>query len=98
MNVNVMSDIEAGKKFDLFIGNAQIKPVVVTKNKKPVWIMLSMEAAEQILIPEIFWEKESGYDNWFHSKVQDSLDWLENWSIWLVENDELMQKTEKLLV
>ncbi|MDR1854173.1 MAG: type II toxin-antitoxin system Phd/YefM family antitoxin, partial [Azoarcus sp.] len=64
--------------------------VVITKNKRPVGIMLSMEDAAQTLIPDVFFDKEEGYDEWFKETVEDSLQALREGREKLYDHDEVV--------
>lgn len=60
---------EAKTHFGELLDTMQREPVLVTKNNRPVGIMISIKDAADTLIPELFMEKEDGYDEWFTSKV-----------------------------
>lgn len=64
---------DAKTRFGELLDTMQREPVVITKNKRPVGIMISMEDAANTLIPDMFLEKEPGYDAWFAEKVEASL-------------------------
>lgn len=64
---------EAKIHFGEFLDAMQREPVIVTKNNRPVGIMLSIEDAAATLIPEMFMEKEDGYEAWFQAKVTKTL-------------------------
>lgn len=67
-----MTAKEAKTRFGEFLDAMQREPVIVTKNNRPVGIMLSMQDAADTLIPEMFLEKEAGYDEWFEAKIRAS--------------------------
>ena len=67
--MKTMTAKEAKTRFGEFLDNMQREPVIVTKNNRPVGIMLSMQDAADTLIPEMFLEKEAGYDEWFEAKI-----------------------------
>lgn len=69
MPVKTMTAREAKNRFGEFLDAARREPVVVTKNDRPVGIMISIEDAADTLIPEMFMEKEAGYDEWLSAKV-----------------------------
>jgi prevent-host-death family protein len=68
-----MTARDAKTHFGEFLDTMQREPVVVTKNNRPVGIMLSMEDAADTLVAEMFLEKEAGYDEWFQAKVAKTL-------------------------
>lgn len=68
-----MTARDAKNRFGEFLDAARREPVVVTKNDRPVGIMISIEDAADTLIPEMFMEKEPGYEEWLASKVGSTL-------------------------
>ena len=69
MTMKTMTARDAKNRFGEFLDAARREPVVVTKNDRPVGIMISIEDAADTLIPEMFMEKEPGYEEWLISKV-----------------------------
>jgi hypothetical protein len=68
-----------------------------TKNNRPVGIMLSIQDAADTLVPEMFMEKEAGYDDWFAAKVNKTLANFENADATRSDHDTVMQRVwEKL--
>ena len=65
--MKTMSARDAKAHFGELMDAMQREPVVLTKNNRPVGIFISLEDAADSLIPEMFMEKEPGYDEW----VQD---------------------------
>lgn len=73
MILKTMTARDAKNRFGEFLDAARREPVVVTKNDRPVAIMISIEDAADTLIPEMFMEKEPGYEEWLASKVGSTL-------------------------
>jgi len=71
--MKTMTARDAKNHFGEFLDTARREPVIVTKNDRPVGIMISIEDAADTLIPEMFMEKEAGYDEWVSSKVGATL-------------------------
>ena len=71
--MKVMSARDAKNRFGEFLDTARREPVVVTKNQRPVAIMISVEDAADTLIPELFMDKEPGYEDWLFGKVTKTL-------------------------
>jgi prevent-host-death family protein len=71
--VKIMTAREAKNRFGEFLDAARREPVVVTKNDRPVGIMISIEDAADTLIPEMFMEREPEYDEWLAAKVGATL-------------------------
>ena len=67
--MKTMTARDAKNHFGEFLDAARREPVIVTKNDRPVGIMISIEDAADTLIPEMFMEKEPGYEEWLTSKV-----------------------------
>lgn len=71
--MKTMTARDAKTHFGEFLDAMQREPVVVTKNNRPVGIMLSIQDAADTLIPEMFMDKEAGYDEWFAARVFERL-------------------------
>lgn len=71
--MKVMSARDAKNHFGEFLDAARREPVVVTKNNRPVGIMISIEDAAGTLIQELIMEKEPGYDEWLFGKVTGTM-------------------------
>ncbi len=95
--MKTMTSVEAKNRFGAFLDAMQREPVIVTKNSRPVGIMISMEDAKNTFISEMFLEKEEGYDEWFTAKIQKSLDSLHDTSLPLSKHDDVIKRVSKLL-
>jgi prevent-host-death family protein len=71
--MKTMTARDAKNRFGEFLDLARREPVVVTRNDRPVGIMISIEDAADTLIPELFMDKEAGYDEWLAAKVGKTL-------------------------
>ena len=71
--MKVMTARDAKNHFGEFLDAARREPVVITKNDRPVGIMISIEDAADTLIQELIMEKEPGYDEWLFGKVTRTL-------------------------
>jgi prevent-host-death family protein len=69
MTMKTMTARDAKNHFGEFLDAARREPVIVTRNERPVGIMISIEDAADTLIPEMFMEKETGYEEWLTKKV-----------------------------
>lgn len=87
-----MTARDAKTHFGEFLDAMQREPVIVTKNNRPVGIMLSIEDAAHTLLPEMFMEKETGYEEWFQAKVTQSLDRFTSGQANVTAHDEAMDK------
>ena len=87
-----MSAREAKTHFGELLDTMQREPVMVTKNNRPVGIMLSIKDASDTLIPELFMEKEEGYDEWFVAKVTQSLAEVKAGTAVLADHDQVMDR------
>lgn len=67
--MKVMTARDAKNHFGEFLDAARREPVVVTKNDRPVGIMISIEDAADTVLPEFLLDKEPGYDGWLFEKV-----------------------------
>ena len=82
----------AKTRFGELLDSMQREPVVITKNNRPVGIMISIEDAANTLIPDLFMEKEPGYDAWFSEKVEGALAALKTGASTAEEHDIVMQR------
>lgn len=95
--MKTMTAREAKTHFGEFLDAMQREPVIVTKNNRPVGVMLSIQDAADTLVPEMFMEKEDGYDDWFAAKVNKTLANLQNTEAGCSDHDTVMQRVwEKL--
>ena len=90
--MKIMTARDAKTHFGEFLDTMQREPVIVTKNNRPVGIMLSIEDAADTLIPEMFMEKEAGYDEWFQKKVTKTLDAFAKGKTQTTAHDEAMDR------
>jgi len=88
---------EAKTHFGELLDAMQREPVIVTKNNRPVGIMISIEDAADTLIPEMFMDKEAGYDEWFQAKVGGALEAFKSGSSLASGHDEVMARVWKRL-
>jgi len=88
--MKVMSARDAKNRFGEFLDAARREPVVVTKNDRPVAIMISIEDAADTLLPELFMDKEPGYDEWLSEKVTKTLSRLNAGKTGLTEHADAM--------
>ncbi len=71
--MKVMTARDAKNHFGEFLDSARREPVVVTKNDRPVGIMISLEDAKDTLFADFFIDEESGYDEWLFGKVSRTM-------------------------
>jgi prevent-host-death family protein len=90
MSTATITAHEAKLHFWKFLDTAQKKTVIVTKNSKPIWVMISIEDAKNFLIWDIFLEQEKWYDDFFVEKVKNSLSLYNSWKNTTKKNDEVM--------
>lgn len=74
MEMKVMAARDAKNHFGEFLDSVRREPVVVTKNNRPVGIMISVEDAADTLLADFFAEKEAGYDEWLFGKVSKTME------------------------
>ena len=90
--MKTVSAREAKTHFGELLDTMQREPVMVTKNNRPVGIMISIKDASDTLIPELFMEKEDGYDDWFVAKVTRSLEAVKAGTTPLTHHDLVMDR------
>lgn len=71
--MKIMTARDAKNHFGEFLDSARREPVVVTKNDRPVGIMISVEDAAETMFSDFFIDPESGYDEWLFGKVSKTM-------------------------
>lgn len=95
--MKTMTAKEAKTHFGEFLDAMQREPVIVTKNNRPVGVMLSIQDAADTLVPEMFMEKEAGYEEWFVAKVGTTLDKLNNGRTTSADHETVMARVRAKL-
>jgi prevent-host-death family protein len=90
MAMKVMTARDAKNHFGEFLDSARREPVVVTKNDRPVGIMISLEDAKDTLFADFFIDKESGYDEWLFGKVNKTMERVASGKTELREHSDAM--------
>ena len=65
---------------------------MVPKNSHPVDIMISIKDAADTLRPELFMEKENGYDEWFTTQVTGRVEAMKADTTTLTNHDQAMNR------
>lgn len=90
--MKVMSARDAKNHFGEFLDAARREPVVVTKNDRPVGIMISIEDAADTVLPELLLDKDPGYDGWLFEKVSTTIRRVDAGETELFEHDDAMKR------
>ena len=88
--MKIMTARDAKNHFGEFLDSARREPVVVTKNDRPVGIMISLEDAKDTLFADFFIDKESGYDEWLFGKVSRTMGRVAEGATRLHEHSDVM--------
>jgi prevent-host-death family protein len=88
--MKIISAREAKNRFGEFLDAARREPVVITKNGRPVGVMISIEDAAETLLPEFLLDKEPGYDGWLFNKVSTTMQRLDAGESVVYEHDAAM--------
>jgi prevent-host-death family protein len=97
MSMKSMSARDAKNHFGEFLDASQREPVVITKNGRPVGIMISIEDALDTVLPEMIIDRESGYDAWLFEKVAGTIKRVETGETELVEHSEAVKRVRERL-
>lgn len=89
--MKVMSARDAKNHFGEFLDTVRREPVVVTRNNRPVGIMISVEDAADTVLPEMLLDKDPGYDGWVFDKVTATMARLEAGETELHAHDEALR-------
>jgi prevent-host-death family protein len=90
--MKVMSARDAKNHFGEFLDAARREPVVITKNDRPVGIMISIEDAADTVLPELLLDKDPGYDGWLFDKVSTTIRRVDAGEIELFEHEDAMKR------
>ncbi len=88
--MKVMTARDAKNHFGEFLDSARREPVLVTKNDRPVGIMISVEDAADTLLADFFVDKEAGYDEWLFGKVRRTMEGVDSGETVLREHSDAM--------
>jgi prevent-host-death family protein len=78
IKMEILTAKQAKNLFGEALDMTQREPVLITKNKRPVCVMVSIEDIKGTHLADLFYEKEAGYDEFVQKKVTASLKRLEN--------------------
>jgi prevent-host-death family protein len=95
--MKVMTAREAKNHFGEFLDSARREPVVVTKNKRVVGIMISIEDAADTILPEFLLDKEPDYDGWLFEKVSRTMKDAESGKAALYEHETAIERVRDRL-
>jgi prevent-host-death family protein len=73
MNMKTITARDAKTRFGELLDTAQREPVVITKNNRPVSVVVSIHDIMNPLLHEMFLPEEEGYDAFFRQRVETSL-------------------------
>ena len=96
--MKTMTARDVKNRFGEFLDAAQREPVLVTKNNRPVGIMISVEDAADAFAAHLdSGEKMPGYDAWLVAKVTRSMQRIAEGQSELIEHDEAMRRLKARL-
>jgi prevent-host-death family protein len=88
--MKTMTAREAKNHFGEFLDAAQREPVIITKNNRPVGLMISIEDAADTILPEFLTDKDPDYEDWLTKKVGGTLSRVIQGDAGLHEHDKAM--------
>jgi len=88
--MKIMTARDAKNHFGEFLDAARREPVVVTRNDRPVGIMISVEDAADTFFSDFFIDKDSGYDEWLFGKVSKTMERVAAGETGLLEHSDAM--------
>ena len=86
--MKTMTARDAKNHFGEFLDSAQREPVLITRNNRPVGMMISIQDAADTVLPEMMMDKEPGYDAWLLDKVTSTMRRVDSGETGLMEHDE----------
>lgn len=75
--MQIMTAKDAKTRFGEALDTMQREPILITKNSRPVGIMVSLDDIKGTYLADLFVEKEAGYDEWVKNKVTASMERLQ---------------------
>jgi len=90
--MKVMTARDAKNHFGEFLDSAQREPVLITKNNRPVGMMISIQDAADTVLPEMMMDKEPGYEAWLLDKVTSTMRGVDSGETALIEHEDAMQQ------
>jgi len=69
----VMTARDAKNHFGEALDTVQREPVLITRNNKPVSVMVSLEDIKGTYLADLFAEKAEGHDEWVQAKVSEAI-------------------------
>lgn len=96
--MKIMTARDIKNRFGEFLDSAQREPILVTKNNRPVGIMISVEDAAESLAAHVrAGKKAPGYDAWLAAKVTKSMRRIDKGKAELIEHDEAVKRLKARL-
>jgi prevent-host-death family protein len=92
MAMKVMTARDAKNHFGEFLDSAQREPVLITKNNRPVGMMISIQDAADTVLPEMMMDKEPGYGAWLLDKVTSTMRRVDSGETALIEHEDAMRQ------
>jgi prevent-host-death family protein len=90
IEMKVMTARDAKNHFGEFLDSARREPVVITKNDRPVGIMISLEDAKDTLFADFLMEQEPEYGDWLFGKVTKTMGRVADGTTGLTEHSDAM--------
>lgn len=91
MAMKVMTARDAKNHFGEFLDSAQREPVLITKNDRPVGLMISMQDAAASIFPEMLKDQEPGHDDWIVQKVTETIRRVDSGETSLINHKDAMK-------
>lgn len=95
--MKVMTARDVKNHFGEFLDTAQREPVVITRNNRPVGIMISIQDAADTVLPEMMMDKEPGYDAWVLEKVTGTMRRVDSGEAALIEHEDALRQVRARL-
>lgn len=86
--MKIMTARDAKNRFGEFLDAARREPVIVTRNDRPVGVMISFEDAADTLLPEFLLDKDPDYEDWLAEKVSATVARVDSGETQLRKHDE----------
>jgi prevent-host-death family protein len=96
VKMKVMTVRDVKNHFGEFLDSVQREPVIVTKNNRPVGVMISIHDATDTVLSELI-DKEDGYDAWLLEKITHTMNRVTGGNGILIEHTDAMEQLQRRL-
>ncbi len=76
--MQIMTARDAKTRFGEALDIMQREPILLTKNNRPVGVMVSIEDIKGTYLEEMFMKKDEGHDEWVNTQIIEAVEKVNN--------------------